>query len=188
MLITTAVKSKDLKKKLRRLKKGDKKAFDLIFYLYYKKIYYFCVKYFYSKEDSEEIVQEIFVKIWMNRSSIDPEKNFEQYIYAIAKNYIINDIRNKISRRAKFKDYHLTQNGIHNSVEEEVYYNELEGLLYNAIKNLPSKRKEIFILNRIKGLSNREISEKLDISVKTVEAQMKLAIDYFKKVFESRTY
>jgi len=175
-----------LKKLLLRLKKGDHRAFDIVFSMYYRKIYYFCCRYFYSKEDAEEIVQEIFVKIWLKKQSIDLEKNFEQYVYAIAKNHILNDIRNKMSNRSRLQEYNLQQKGWNNAVEEEIYFNELENIFYEAIKTLPARRKEIFILNRVKGLSNKEISERLDISVKTVEAQMKLALDHFKKIIESK--
>lgn len=180
------MEEKRMLKIVRKMVNGDKKAFDMVFLHYYKKIYFYCINHFYSKEDTEELVQEIFVKLWLNRSSIDLKKNFESYLFTIAKNHIINDLRKKVNNKASIEAYHNRIKNSENLVEQEILYNELESQVYNAIKSLPEKRQEIFILSKIEGLTYKEIAAKLNISVKTVETHMKLALDYFKKVFASR--
>ena len=165
---------------------GDKKAFDTIFMEYHRKIFFFCMKYFYSREESEGIVQEVFIKVWLNRKNIDPNKNFELYLFKITKHHVLNDLRKKLNARTGHEDYHRHLQDSDNMVENEVMYRELESLFYDSIKNLPPKRKEIFVLSKIEGLSYREIAEKLNISVKTVETHMQLALDYLRKVFAAR--
>jgi len=178
--------AENLQKVLRRMIRGEKKAFDIIFTHYHRKIYFYCLNHFYTKEEAEEIVQEIFVKLWLKKHSLQLDKNFEAYLFTIAKNHILNDLRKKLNQKASMEEYHLRKTQAQNYVDEEVMYNELENQVYDAINRLPEKRQEIFILSRIEGLSNKEIAEKLNISIKTVETQMKLALDYFKKVFSSR--
>ncbi|MEQ9375664.1 MAG: RNA polymerase sigma-70 factor [Imperialibacter sp.] len=170
-----------------QLKLGDKKALDTLFYLYNKRIYHFGLSYFHNKEESEEIVQEVFLKLWFNRKSINRDGAFESYIFTIAKNTILNSLKKKIHHKA-YQEYRLHVADItSNSTEDDVIYHDFEKLYEIALQVLPKKRKEIFILSRMEGLSYQQIAEKLGISVKTVETQMQLALKHFRGVLKSNT-
>jgi RNA polymerase sigma-70 factor, ECF subfamily len=187
VLMSFAIPMKFSKDILNNLRSGDKKALDELFYFYNKRIYLFCLNYFHNKEESEEIVQEVFLKIWLNRKSIICNDSFESYIFTLAKNLIANNIKKKVYYKA-YQDYkYNVVDGKSNSTENEVIYNELE-LIYNkALQVLPEKRKQIFLLSRKEGLSYKQIAERLNISIKTVETQMQLALNHFKEILRSKT-
>ena len=172
--------SKDL---IEKLSQGNKKAFNEIFQLFHQKIFIFCLKYHFSKEESEEVVQEVFLKLWLNRKSLNPSQNLKSYIYTIAKNIIINSLRKKSYQKAAY-EYNINLQDIHCETENSIITKDLENLFENAIQVLPGKRKEIFILSRKEGLSNKEIAEKLNISIKTVESQMRLSFQFLKEVLK----
>lgn len=167
------------------LRNGEKWAFNEIFYLYHKRIYSFCRNHFHSEEDAEEVVQDIFLKLWQRKHNIDISRNFGAYLYTIAKNTIYDSLNKLIKLKAE-QDYNIGQPSHINDTENEVLFHDLENVVNKVIELMPERRREIFRLSRKDGLTNKEISEKLNISLKTVETHMKLALDYFRKVLASR--
>lgn len=168
---------------IQKLRSGDIKAFELLYYEWSAKLYNFVLKV--SNNDqyhAEDIVQSVFVKIWESRGTIDANKNLEALIYTIARNTIIN-----IHRRKMYELLH--QENIY-SDEKELMDRDLENigledeldavmvakLVDQFIDELPPERRKIFILSRKQYLTNKEIAEKLGISVNTVESQMTKAI------------
>ncbi|MEQ8471995.1 MAG: RNA polymerase sigma-70 factor [Marinoscillum sp.] len=172
-----------IKKAIQNMINNDQKAFDQLFDMYHKKIYFFCIKNGLNSEDSEEIVQEVFVKFWNSRKGIDPTKNVQAYLYTIARNTMFDEFKKRIKRKAA-EDYqiHLLQPS--NNTQETIALNELEGLIVKTLKELPEKRKMVFELSRYKGLSNKEIAREMGITVKTVEAHLTLALQEFRTVFK----
>ena len=151
--------------------------------MYHKKIYFFCIKNGLCADDSEEIVQEVFVKFWNSRSTIDPNKNVQAYLYTIAKNTLFDEYKNRIKRKAA-EDYQLHILQPTNSTQDTLDYNELEALIAKTLQSLPEKRKLVFELSRFKGLSHKEIATQMGITVKTVEAHLTLALQEFRAVFK----
>ncbi|WP_421893281.1 RNA polymerase sigma-70 factor [Marinoscillum sp.] len=172
-----------IQKAVQKMIDNDQNGFDQLFDMYHKKIYFFCIKNGLSVEDSEEIVQEVFVKFWNSRRGIDPNKNVQAYLYTIAQNTIFDEYKKRIKRKAA-EDYQLHLLQPTNNTQETVAYNELEELIAKTLRNLPEKRKLVFELSRYKGLSNREIAEQVGITVKTVEAHLTLALQEFRAVFK----
>lgn len=162
---------------------NDQKGFDQLFDMYHKKIYFFCMKNGLCAEDSEEIVQEVFVKFWNSRNGIDPNKNVQAYLYTIARNTIFDEYKKRIKRKAA-EDYQLHILQPSNNTQETVAYNELEELIAKTLRDLPEKRKLVFELSRYKGLSNKEIAKQMGITVKTVEAHLTLALQEFRAAFK----
>lgn len=169
---------------LLRLIEGDSEAFEKIYYNYAERVYYFAVRYLKNSLDTEELVQEVFTKIWENRGRINVELSFSGYLLTTTKNTIFNEYRKKVNHEA-YCNYILNyiQKNTQN-VEDEVVYNDLMELLNRTIAELPPKRQEIFKLSRFQGLAYKEISERLSISEKTIETHIRLALRDIKSVFE----
>ncbi len=180
----TPISKQEEKELIIRLIEGDGDAFEKIYYLYAEKVYYFSLRYLKNTSDTEEIVQEVFTRIWESRSNLDPDQSFSGYILTTAKNTIFNNNRKKVNHQA-YCNYLISylQKNMHN-VENEVIYNDLMALLAKTVEGLPPKRREIFKLSRMNGKSYKEISAELGISEKTIETHMRLALRDIKRVIE----
>ncbi len=165
---------------IQALRSGDFNAYSELFDRYGKRLYFFSKGYLKSEEDAEEIVQEVFMKIWNNREELSVEKSFESYLFAIARNGILNTIR-----KSKSEEAYLTYVKINPDknvlLDEELDFKELETAYRKVVENLSPRRKEIFLLSREQFLSNNEIALKMNISVKTVENQMTSALAEIRK-------
>lgn len=172
-----------LENSISALKKGDHSALDLLFETYHKKIYYFSIKMGLAPSDAEEIVQEVFIKLWNSRGSIDPKGYIQAYIYTIAKNVIFDTFKAKVKRKA-VEDYqqHLLEPV--NQTEYKVEYNEMQDLIDQVLLTLPEKRRMVFELSRFKGLKNKDIAKEMGISIKTVETHLTLALQTFRSVLK----
>jgi RNA polymerase sigma-70 factor (family 1) len=163
-----------------KLREDDTQAFDTLFHLYSKRLYRFAFSILKNSEDSEGVVQEAFLRIWNNRKVIDPSKSFKSYLFAISHNLIIDQLRNRLKEREFLSHLEMHfDTGIH-TVENEVDYNIIRAQVDQAVDELPEKRKQVYKLSRVEGMSHKEISEQLNISVKTVENQINLALKYLK--------
>jgi len=159
---------------------GDSLAYKVLYDKYARKVYAFAFSYFKSKELAEEIVQDVFSKIWKNRADLREKLSFNSYIFTIAKNLIIDIIR-KNSVEALFKKELANNSTISlNSTEDQVVLADYEVIANNAVEQLPPKRKAIFKLSRHQNMSYLEIARYLGISQKTVEAQMNKALKFIK--------
>ncbi len=166
------------------LKEGDAKAFDLLFGRYAKRLYGFAAGYLKSKEEAEEIVQEVFLKIWENRIELSAQKSLESYLFTIARNGILNTIRKSKSEKV-YLNYAKLNPSKDVLLDKELDFRELEKAYHIVIEQLPPRRKEIYLLSKAQSLSNAEIASKLNISVKTVENQMTSALAEIRKNLRS---
>ena len=157
------------------LQKGDEKAFEKLFHQYYAPLCLFACKYLNDEENAKELVQDFFVKVWSRRKSIHVETSVKQYFFQSIKNQCLNLIKHQNIRSRYFQK--LKEDHIRNH-NPDPYFLEvgLQKKIEQSIALLPEKRREIFKLSREKGLKYREIADQLDISVKTVEAQMGQAL------------
>lgn len=150
------------------LREGNTEAFETIFKLYWKDLYKHAYTKVHSKEDAEEIVQEIFTSLWAKRSEL-LITNLNYYLHTAVKNRILNQIRSKIVHEKYWAFYKQFIPGSSSSTEESVNYNELKTALGKSVSYLSKKSKTVFLLSRVKGLSNAEIAIKLNLSEKAVE-------------------
>jgi RNA polymerase sigma-70 factor, ECF subfamily len=157
---------------LERIKNGDKEAFETVFRAYYQSLCLFSLRYLKRIDLAEEIVQDIFVTIWEKRSGLQFETSLKAYLYRAVHNNSL-----KFLQHQKVVDKHI-QYVI--DQKEQYYYEplnnlqvgEVSRLLENAFAAMPQKTREIFALSREEGLKYAEIAEKMNISIKTVEAHM----------------
>ena len=166
------------------LKEGDPLAFNELFDRYGKRLFHFSKGYLHCSENAEEIVQEVFMKIWDNRRELHAQKSLEAYLFTIARNGILNTIRKSKSEQA-YLNYAKINPGKNILLDEELNFNELDQAYHQVIEKLSPKRREIFLLSREKSLSNAEIAERMSFSVKTVENQMTSAISEIRKNLRS---
>jgi RNA polymerase sigma-70 factor, ECF subfamily len=159
----------------RKIKKDDEKAFEALFRTYYPNLCLYATHILNDSSTAEEIVQELFVRLWEKRSVTEIETSVKNYLYRAVKNHCLNylqhnTIKTEYSRRIKSETKTL------GNEEDFSTRAELIQKIVESIDSLPEKRREIFRLSREEGLKYREIAEKLNISIKTVETQMGLAI------------
>ena len=162
-----------------QFKAGNEMAFELIFHRTKGKLKGFLSKVLPCGEDAESILQEIYLKLWSHRKSINTDKNFETYLYAIARNMVVDVMRKRFHKYKYLEElYSHINEANENSLDTlaTVEYSELESKIFELIKKLPEKRQIIFRLNKIDGLTYKEIAEKLNISENTVDSQMRQAL------------
>ena len=167
-------------KLINRLQNSDVKAFDLLFRKYSRNLYHFAFSLLKNQEDAEGIVQEVFLRIWNRRVDIDSTRSFKSYLFTISYNLIIDELRLRLKEKKYIHHLEKFFNTEEIITENEAGYNLLKSQIEQVMEKLPDKRKMIYKLSRVEGLSNKEISEKLNISVKTVENQINLAIKFLK--------
>lgn len=163
-----------------RLQKGDVEAFDLIYEKYSMNLYSFGLKYLRSKEESEELVQSVFLKLWENYKSLNKDLSFKSYLFTIAYNDICKLFR-KRNYRQKFIDETLHEN-YHSSsgMEESIDYKSVMDLVQQIINKLPVRQKSIFLKSRQEGKSTKEIAEEIGLSPGTVDNYISEALKFIR--------
>ncbi len=168
------------KELLYALKNGDVVAFDKLFAAYGKRLYHFSYGYLKSQEDAEEVVQEVFLRIWRNRKNLNPELSFKSYLFKIAYNYIL-ELFEYVNSKNLYKHQIVEESFIFNDeTNERLNYQLLLEKVEKLIEKLPSRQKEILQKRKKEGIPVKEIAEQLGISPKTVENHLTEAIKNIK--------
>ncbi|SHE74862.1 RNA polymerase sigma-70 factor, ECF subfamily [Arenibacter palladensis] len=153
-----------------RLISGDPKAYDLLMDSYYQNLCAYVQSLCHDHSMAEDIVQNVFVKVWVKRKKINPDLSIKSYLYKSVYNEFINQYRKNKPVIYLEKKYFEAIDLVVDIEPEEL--ESLIKLMNIEIENLPSKCKEIFLMNKKEGLTHTEISEYLNISVKTVEGHI----------------
>lgn len=167
---------------LTRLKNGDMLAFDRVYELYSHKLFSFAFKILKNEAEADDIVQEVFVRIWESRYKLGDYKLLNSYIFTIAYNNSIDLIRKRINN-TKYLE-HLKNSAVINAtpnVISQIEFNELNIQAEKLIANLPERQKQVYLLHREEGLTYPEIAERLGISKNTVENHMVKALKYLRQ-------
>ncbi len=165
------------------LKDGSQKVFEEIYAQYYKRLCVFLMGYCDDKEVVEDVVQDVFVKLWLNRSALDIKTSLAGYLFKMAYNLLMDNYR-EFKKQNKFLDsYYYTVMTL--SIDSDAK-SDLERLnkLEQCIEKLPPKCKEVFFENKMKGLKYQEVAEKLNLSIKTVEGHVSRALIYLRNCFK----
>jgi len=165
-----------------RVKNHDKQAFEMLFKKYYLRLCHFAFQYANSMSDAEELVQELFVSIWENRSTIQISTSFKSYLYQSVKNRGLNTVRNKKRRNAHLQILEKPSEQP-SAADRNIAVKDINERLFNALELLPPKCQRIFQMSRLEGLKHKEIAEKMNIKEKTVENQIGIALRKLKKHF-----
>ncbi len=167
------------------LNKKQEAAFEVVFNLYYPRLVYFAKEYV-PYEEAKGLVQDAFISFWEKNPVVSNEIQFQSFLYTTVKNNCLMRLRHeKVVKNHRNKSIKRIQNQIYLSALEQLdtsvtTFQEIEVIIEKTIADLPPRCREIFILSRFQARKNQEIAEKLEISVKSVEAQITKALKILK--------
>lgn len=161
-----------------RLKEGSYSAFDQIYSLYSRPLYAFCLSYTKSHEDAQDIVQDVFVKLWQNKGSIRAENSIKSLLFTMAKNHLINAYRARINSPI-YEEYVLYCNSIRlsdNNVMHKIEYEDFMLRIMRVMSLMSETQRKVFKLKKLQQKTNKEIAEALSLSEQTVKNQYTLSM------------
>lgn len=159
----------------------DYTSYNKLFVRYYSRLCCYVYRLLGEKEDAEDVVQDLFLTLWNNRSKMEIEENVSAYLYKMAKNLALNHIRTKANYRSLLENQ---QDTLSYYEENQLETEEFRIILYDCIDRLPERCKEVLLLHRVKGLKQKEIADQLSISVKTIKNQIWSSLQKIKKCME----
>ena len=152
---------------------GDRAAFEEAFRAHYRPLCAFANTYLKDRDRSEDLVQELFVKLWNERERLNVTGSLKAYLFSAVRNRSLNELE-KVVRMKPLNESHHDMPADVDATEEDLMWRS--GRVLAAIESLPEERRKVFKLSRNEGLKYHEIAERLGISVKTVENQMGKAL------------
>ncbi len=158
-----------------------REGYELLFNKHYSRMVAYAYNFLKEQEASEEICQEVFFQLWINREKTEIKTAISSYLYRAVRNRCINLIKH-IDIRENYKQYNseqLESNQSHST--DTLTVSELDQKIRTAIDQMPLQRKKIFIMSRYEELTYKEIAEKMGLSKKTIENQMGKALQYLRE-------
>lgn len=159
-----------------QLMEGSEKAFSALFNAFCNDVYAYSLSMLKNKVLAEEIVQDVFLNIWLHRDRLNPDLSFKSYVFTITRNLTFNLI-SKVANSHKLKEevFYVSQKS-YSPIEDILADADYERIKNKAIEQLPPQRRIIFEMSRNQEMSYEEISKELNISVSTVKGQMSKAL------------
>lgn len=167
--------------------KSNKKAeFEKMFYTLYPKVKCFLIKILKSESEAEDIIQDVFTKLWKHPELWCDERSIDSYIYSMARNKAFNIIRHKKVKK-QYSEYRKlkcrnTTSKFESSAEKKMYAKEIALIVRMQLEQMPEKRRNIFKMSREEGLTNQEIAKKTGLSIRTVEHHIYLALKDLREI------
>jgi RNA polymerase sigma-70 factor (ECF subfamily) len=166
---------------IKALKQGSVEAFENIYNMYAARLYAFCYSYTKSRETSEDIVQDVFMKLWNKREEIRQEESLKALLFVMVKNGALNAMT-AVVNSSKFEDYVRYCDTIPNGPQHDsLEYSEFLHEVKSAISTLPTTQRKVVELSKLSLFSNREIAEKLGLSEQTVKNSLSLGLKTVRK-------
>ena len=162
-----------------RIKASDHGAFKVLFYRYYEPLFRFVARRLPASEAPQDVVQDVFARLWQRRAAIKEDQPLKAYLYRIANNLLIDHYRKLQVRQAYVAQHPETTPTI-----VPVEHVDLEAHVMIAIEQLPDALREAFVLSRFEELTYREIAALLGVSVKTVESRMSKALKQLRALLQ----
>jgi len=167
------------------LQRGNVVAFDSLFEVYSQKLFGFALKYFKNESDAEELVQEVFVKVWENRQTLKSELSFKSYLFTIALNQIRKHFNKKATSLRYLESLQNDPEFMENLTIQEDDYELTLHQINLIIEQMPPRRREIFTKSKMEGKSSKEIATELNISAGTVDNQVSEALRFIRTRLKS---
>lgn len=167
------------------IKKDDCIGYNKLFTCYYSRLCQYVYGILENREDAEDVVQDLFLSLWHNRKKIEVTGSVAGYLFKMAKNKALNHIRSAKNYR------HMIESRSYSDIyyeENLLEFDEFRIALYDCIERLPERSREVFILHRMKKIKQKEIAEKLTVSVKTIKNQIWSSMQKIKKCIEIKGF
>lgn len=188
-----AMKENNGQEHLLGLTEGSEKAFRLIMDHWYLRLYNFANGYLDHAENTKEVLQDVFLKLWDNRQKLAEQTNLNAYLFTLTRNRCIDLIRRErlmLQFRTDKQDEYLrlTENfdALSDPILDDLFALELQAEINRAVSGLPEQCRKVFIMSRTNGLKNKEISVSLELSEKTVESHLTKALKTIKLTLEQK--
>lgn len=163
------------------IKEGDYISYNKLFICYYGRLCQYVYGMIANRNNAEDIVQELFLHIWENRKKLDIHDHVSGYLYRMAKNRTLNYLRETTNHRVVLEKQETKLPYYEdNSLETD----EFRIALYDCMNRLPARCREVLLLHRVKGLKQKEIAEKLNITIKTIKNQIWISLQKMKVCLE----
>jgi RNA polymerase sigma-70 factor (ECF subfamily) len=166
---------------IRLLKEDNETAFAEIYKRYAKSLADFTASKLFNLEDAQDIIHDLFVKLWEDRKQLNITSNLKTYLFTITRHRIIDKIRRNITREEYAAMLQSLANAYQPNIEQQIAAKELQQTIENSLNKLSPKVKEIYQLSREENLSIPEIAEKLQLSEQTVKNQLSTALSHLRK-------
>lgn len=164
------------------LREGDPLSFEILFQKYYVRFYNFVFNLTKNSQAAEDIIQNVFMKIWINRTSLRPDQSIHNYIYVLSKREMLNHIRDR-KAYVQVERLVMAEQPSEEVTDQSMSLKELDERIRRFIADMPEQRRKVFLLSRYRGLTNKEIAEMMGLSVRTVDRHINLALTSLKKEF-----
>jgi RNA polymerase sigma-70 factor (family 1) len=185
MVLTNHIDEKDL---LLRLQNGDHTAFEILYQRHSRQLLAKLDRKLATPDEADDLIQELFIKIWERRHQIDPEQDFAGYLYRIGQRMVTDHYR-KLARTAILHErVQLESTESINTLEDQLAEKETRELIQQAIEQLPKQQQRAFNLCKIEGKSYKEAAEIMDISPETVHVHLVKATQTVKSYFQKAQY
>lgn len=171
----------DEKELLMLASSGNEKAFSILFHQHKNKLFGYLLRLTNSQEITEDIIQEIFLKLWKDKSELVNIIQFDAYLFRMAKNQAINAFKTMARQTLFYTEYINSQEIDVDSTEQLIQFDETQKLLEQIIESLPPQQKIIFKLSREQHLKHEEIAQMLNISPNTVKNHIIQALSTIKQ-------
>lgn len=167
------------------LQKGDKKAFEKLYFFYSKKLYISIFKMVKSTEIAKEILQELFQRVWERHKTIDPTKSFKSYLFTIARHLVYDFLHSQVRQRG-LETYLIEKStSSYRHVDDEIAFKETHAIIASGIRQLPPQRRHVYVLCKIQGKSYEDVSRILGISTSTISDHIVKATKFIKSYYLS---
>ncbi|MEO1010276.1 MAG: RNA polymerase sigma-70 factor [Bacteroidota bacterium] len=171
------------------LEQGDEFAFEFMYKLYHNKLLHLSINYLGHKENAQEMVQNVFLKLWQNMDGLTEIENINNYLFTLTKNACLNFLkREKVkARHLQSRKVAIDTHFLQNSTAALVLENELQRRIEEGIALLPEKCRKVFIKSRFEGLKNEDIAKMLAVSKRTVDNHIAKGIRHMRVYLKEYT-
>ena len=180
------MKFPELENLINQVKKGDKQAFENIYWMYRKPVFGLAQRYLKDQQLAEDAVQDVFSKLWLHREDLDSEKCIKAFLFAVLKNHVLNMIKKRKRRILRQFDYAESNSNKSISADESIILSDTKKIVNEGLNKLPEKKQLVYNMKRMRGYSNKEIAEQLGISIHTVKSQFYKANKFLRNFVETR--
>ncbi|MDY0907673.1 RNA polymerase sigma factor [Pedobacter sp. CFBP9032] len=165
---------------LAKIAKGDQQAFGILFNFYRNKVYGYALSILQEDTAAEEIVQDVFIKLWIKRKTLLTIENFGGFLRTTTRNETLNALKKIASEQKNYQIANQNNSDIDSGTENEIQFRETKKLLDSAIEKLPPQQKLVYNLCHIEGLKQKDVAEKLNLSPLTVKTHLRDAVKSIK--------